>query len=217
MAFAWIPPGRYRMANRDPGALPREVTISRGFWMGKYEVTQEQYRQVTGSHPSKFRSDRHPVERVIWDEARAFCRTLGETAGKTVRLPTNAEWEYACRAGTTTRYHSGDSVGDLAKVAWYKGNSGMRPHSVGKREPNAWGLYDMHGNVREWCRDWAWDDGYPTSARLMDPQGPQDGKNRVLRSGAFWEKASALAVGNANPPDRREAFIGFRVVVTESR
>jgi formylglycine-generating enzyme required for sulfatase activity len=143
-----------------------EVTISTPFYLGRYEVTQEQYQQVMGKSPSHFKGRDLPVEYVSWDEAQEFCKKASEVARSSrdqrgdpegrptvVRLPTEAEWEYACRAGTTARFCSGDADADLESVAWYGANSGGTTHPVGQKTPNAWGVHDMHGNVWEWCQD----------------------------------------------------------------
>jgi len=221
MEFVWIPPGEFTMGSpsgekgrkADEGPI-RNVTISKGFWMGKYEVSQEQYAQMTGENPSKFKGDHHPVERVSWDDGAAFCRVLTTKTGKAFRLPTEAEWEYACRAGTTTIYHAGENESDLAKAGWYKGNSGGMTHPVGKKEPNAWGLHDMHGNVWEWCWDWY---GSYSSGSQADPRGPASGKRRVYRGGSWsrfdgagYCRAARRSV-NYFPGHPDAAGIGFRV------
>jgi formylglycine-generating enzyme required for sulfatase activity len=170
------------------------VTISRGFWMGKYEVTQGEYESVTGSNPSLFLGDpNRPVERVFWFDATNYCavltqreRVAGRIAANSVyRLPTEAEWEYACRARTSTRFSNGDDPGytNLTSYAWYFANSGGTTHAVGQKLPNAWGLYDMHGNVWEWCQDYF--DVYPGGIAL-DPQGPATGGDRVIRGGDWY-------------------------------
>ena len=217
MEFVWIPPGTFMMGSpasekgrgADEGPV-RKVTISKGFWMGKYEVTQEEWEAVMGNNPSHFKGGRHPVETVSWNDATAFCRALSQKTGKAVRLPTEAEWEYACRAGTTTVYHSGDDEKDLAKAGWDKGNSGGRTHPVGKKEPNAWGLHDMHGNVWEWCAD---RDGKYPSGPVTDPTGANTGTCRVFRGGSWCSYAFCCraAFRNSYYPDGVYNSIGFRV------
>ena len=169
------------------------VTITKDYWLGKYEITQEQWQAVMGDNPSRFRGDKYPVEKVSWDRAREFCAKLDELyADKLPRgyhfdLPTEAQWEYACRAGTTAALNNGKMVSgrehcpNLDEVGWYYGNSGGLPHPVGEKRPNAWGLYDMHGNVFEWCRDWY--DFYDGDA--TDPRGPASGLHRVFRGGCW--------------------------------
>ena len=154
-----IPAGRFVMGSppHEKGrseleCLPIKVTISRPYYMGKYPVTQEQYEKIMGRNLSDMKDPRNPVERISWNDASDFCRKLSALTGQTVRLPTMAEWEYACRAGTTTRFCSGDSDSALNRVGWYEGNSGRTTHPVGQKSPNGWGLYDMHGNVYEWCQ-----------------------------------------------------------------
>ena len=169
-----------------------EVTITKPFYMGKYVVTQEQYEAIMGNNPSHFKGAQNPVEMVSWDDAQAFCQKLSKKSGKTVRLPTEAEWEYACRAGTSTKYYSGDSEEDLKRVAWYEANSNDTTHPVGQKEPNKFGLYDMHGNVWQWCQDWY---GDYTANEVADPQGPAQGASRVLRGGSWYHDPWVLPVG----------------------
>jgi len=196
MVFAWIPPGTFLMGSpdgergRDSDEGPQhQVTISSGFWMAKYPVTQLQYHQVMGENPSYLEGPRHPVEQVTWEDATEFCdkltaqgRLQRRDVGKGVRLPTEAEWEYACRAGTTTRFYAGDSETDLASVAWYSVNGDMLTHPVGEKLPNSWGLHDMHGHIWEWCQDFYGD--YPGHS-VVDPEGPDTGQSRVLRGGSW--------------------------------
>lgn len=156
-----------------------QVTFSRGFYLGKTEVTQAQWQKLMGSNPSGFQNAgaSAPVENVSWDDCQEFCRK----AGSDLRLPTEAEWEYACRAGTT-----GAFAGNLDEMAWYDNNSGDTTHPVATKGPNSWGLYDMHGNIFEWCQDWY--DTYPTGA-VTDPKGPDSGMGRVLRGGSWCNYA----------------------------
>jgi len=193
------------------------VTLTKGFWMGKYEVTQEQYQQMIGMNPSEFKDKKNPVEMVSWHDAKAFCETMTARVGETVRLPTEAEWEYACRAGTKTRFYTGDSRKDLAKAGWCRENSGGKPHPVGQKMPNGWGLYDMHGNVVEWCWDWFGADYYGESP-AADPTGPRSGKTRVRRGGNWkdWSGPRSAHRGG-NPPDTTYIKQGFRVVLSASR
>jgi formylglycine-generating enzyme required for sulfatase activity len=188
MKFVWIPPGTFLMGSpsgeqgRFSDETQHRVTLTKGFYLGVYAVTQTEWQAVMGTNRSHFKGDKRPVERVSWDHCQEFCRKLSEREGKTYRLPTEAEWEYACRAGTTKAYYFGDDPAKLPDYAWFDGNSGDETHPVGQKKPNAWGLYDMHGNVWEWCQDWY--GGYPTSDQV-DPQGPSEGSDRVYRGGSW--------------------------------
>ena len=185
------------------------VTLTKAFYLGKFAVTQEQYAQVMGTNPSGFKGANLPVESVPWDDAQAFCRKVSEKTGQTVRLPTEAEWEFACRAGTTTAYYT---EADVGQAAWNEENSNGTTHPVGQKEPNAWGLYDMHGNVWEWCQDWY--GGYEAGT-ATDPQGPGTGTYRVLRGGSWadcpWGCGSAIR--NRSSLGSRDYISGFRVVL----
>ena len=220
MELVWISPGAFEMGSPDDeaGGMSDErplhrVTVSRGFWMGKYEVTQKQYEEVTGSNPSKHRGAKNPVEMVTWHEAKVFCQAMAERTGKPVRLPTEAEWEYACRAGTSTRYHAGDSDRDLTRVGWWRSNSGREAHPVGRMKPNAWGLYDMHGNVLEWVADWYGADYYQRSLGTV-PQGPTSGSQKVVRGGCWYRTPDycRAAYRGKRPADARWGYLGFRVI-----
>ena len=193
----------------------REVRLTEAFHIGTYETTQEQYELVMGNNPSKFRGPNKPVETVSWDEAVEFCRRLtglpAETAaGRVYRLPTEAEWGYACRAGTTTQYSFGDDKTQLREYAWVAGYAGNSTHPIGEQKPNAWGLYDMHGNVSEWCQD--------PSGAVTDPTGPTSGSPRVYRGGGWISGAGNCRswLRAINVPDARSDYLGFRVVLIPS-
>ncbi len=220
--LALIPAGKFMRGSPDSeqGRAKKEgpqdeVTISKPLYMGVTEVTQAQYEAVMGKNPSQFRGATNPVDMVSWNDATEFCKKLSEKTRQTVRLPTEAEWEYACRAGTATAFSFGDADSALSDYAWYKANSGDTPHPVGQKKPNAWGLYDMHGNVWEWCADWYGD--YPKGA-ATDPQGPASGKYRVLRGGSWLSNPDYCrsAYRNNRTPDNRFNNYGFRVVVSVS-
>lgn len=229
--LVWIPPGTFTMGSpanetdrySDEGPQTR-VYLSKGFFMGKYEVTQREYHEVTGSNPSYFTGDLDcPVEQVSWNDAVAYCTKLTENeskagrlpAGYVYRLPTEAEWEYACRAGTTTRFSHGDDPGYamLKNYCWYSANSNGRTWKVGGKLPNPWGLYDMHGNVWEWCLDWYQDS--LAGGIVTDPTGPRSGSNRVVRGGSWSDGGSGCrsAYRWYYWPGNRNRIIGFRVLL----
>ena len=197
MEMVWIESGTFTMGSpssetdRDSDEGPQhEVTISQGFYLGQYEITQAQWESVMGRNPSTFIGPNRPVETLSWNEVQAFIHRLNETAGDSLyRLPTEAEWEYAARAGTTTRWSYGDEERQLGDYAWYFSND--KPDGtkeVGTKLPNPWGLYDMHGNVFEWCQDW-YGENYYDSSPSVDPSGPSTGsflaQFKVLRGGGF--------------------------------
>lgn len=158
MEFVLIPAGSFTLgqanSREDEQPLTR-VTISRPFHLGKFEVTQKQWQAVMGANPSFYQGENRPVEQVSWNDCQAFVAKLNETiTGFAFRLPTEAEWEYACRAGTTTEYSHGDGTANLAEYAWFTGNAQRTTHPVGELKPNPWGLHDIHGNVWEWVQDW---------------------------------------------------------------
>jgi len=196
------------------GASPaHEVTLTRLSYMAKFLTTQEQYQQVMGKNPSGSKGASLPLETVSWYDAQEFCKKVSKKTGQAVRLPTEAEWEFACRAGTTTAYYSGDTEADLGRAAWYPANSGGTTHPVGQKEPNAFGLYDMHGNVWEWCQDWYGD--YKPEAAL-NPQGPPQGEYRVLRGNSWYDfnlRSCRSANRDWNPPVIRGPYIGFRLML----
>ena len=217
-----IPAGRFRMgaqAGQDDsqGVGHQWVRITRPFYMGKHEVTQEIWEKVMGSNPSEFKGAKNPVENLSDNDCEVFLKNLnalGKEPGG-VRLPTEAEWEWACRAGTRTRFCFGDEESGLADYGWYDGNSGKTMHPVGAKKPNAWGLYDCHGNVWEWCGDWF--DEYPHGWwPKADPTGPVTGAFRVLRGGSWcygdWSCQSAFRPHDG--PGRRYALYGFRLALS---
>ncbi len=159
------------------------VQITKPFYFSAHEVTQKQYESVMGYNPTHSKDADKPVENVSWNEAVDFCDKLSEQEGHQYRLPTEAEWEYACRAGTTTAYSFGEDASRLDRYAWYSGNSDYTTHTGGEKLPNHWGLYDMHGNVWEWCQDWY--APYGNQRGSTDPTGPEEGGFRVLRGGSF--------------------------------
>ena len=226
-----IPAGKFLMGSpaneigRAGNEAPQhEVTISRPFYMGKYEVTWEQYLQIRSGNSSNNRNDKSPAIRVTWHECLDFCNKLSARSGKTVRLPTEAEWEYACRAGTKTRFYTGDRDEDLARAGWYGadkgiGNSGMGTHPVGEKLANAFGLHDMHGNLWEWCNDW-YSNNYYAESPKVDPQGPALGlpSMRVLRGGSFyhppdWCRSASRFQGVPAEGHHYYGGVGFRVVL----
>ena len=216
MEFKLIPAGTFTMGEGDQADRAHDVTLTKPFKMGVHEITQAQYEQVMGVKPSEFKGANNPVENVSWDDAVEFCRRLSElpaekAAGNVYRLPTEAEWEYACRAGTTTKYSFGDDESDFGEYGWYRENSGRTTHPVGSKLPNAWGLYDMHGNVYEWCRDWHGE--YP-SGSVTDPSGATSSSSRVVRGGSWYFTADYCrsAFRDWVLPSARGGNLGFRVV-----
>jgi len=233
MRFAQIPKGTFLMGSppdeegRYDDEHQHEVTLSRDFYLGVYAVTQRQYQKVIGKNPSQFQgpkvmnadSSNHPVEEVSYDDAVEFCRRLSElpdekAARRRYRLPTEAEWEYACRAGSKTAFSFGSNASDLGLHAWYRANSNDMTHAVGGKKPNAFGLYDMHGNVLEWCSDW-YDEKYHASSSATDPKGPDSGSFRVLRGGS-WDREPRVvrcAYRGFYTPFYRLTSRGIRVVL----
>jgi formylglycine-generating enzyme required for sulfatase activity len=220
MEFVRIPAGTFMMGSEDgyDNEKPvHQVTVSRDFYLGKYEVTQEQWQAVMGTNPSGHAGEMRPVEMVSWDDAVAFTEALARSTGHDVRLPTEAEWEHACRAATTTRYYFGDATPDLADHGWAASNSEGMTHFVGRKLPNAWGLYDMLGNIWEWCSDW-YDAGYYDQSAATDPVGPPSGTDRVIRGGGYLLRDMSVrsAARGHHPPNLRFKDLGLRVVVEPS-
>ena len=217
--MVWVDEGEFMMGGdryRSEGPIHR-VQIPHGFWLGKYSVTQAQYKAVMGENPSKFKDPDHPVERVSWEDAQHFIGKLQKKLsieGVVFRLPSEAEWEYSCRAGSTGDFCFGDDEARLGDYGWYTDNSGRKTHPVGRKRPNAWGLYDMHGNVREWCEDESHDgyDGAPTDGRAwLNGDG-----GRVCRGGAmdFYVECCRSAYRYSYAPSDQYDDLGFRLLRT---
>jgi formylglycine-generating enzyme required for sulfatase activity len=242
MTFALIPAGTFLMGSpqeekqRSKDEEQHEVEITRPFYLGVFEVTQKQWREVMGSNPSSLNRDRVgsdtddcPVESVSWHDAVAFCEALSsrpeeKAAGRKSRLPAEAEWEYACRGGAVEHqaFHYGNSLsstqanfnGDYPYGGATRGAYLERTTKVGSYEPNAYGLYDMHGNVWEWCSDWYGNDYYKKSPR-RDPTGPAEGTSRVVRGGSWdcFGQRCRSAWRNGTEPANRYEYLGFRVAL----
>ena len=245
MKLVLIPKGTFMMGSppdekgSEDDERRHEVTISRDYHLGMHEVTQAQYTKIMGKNPSHFQGDavaerhpetnrvvkevdsaNHPVEEVSWEDAVEFCQRLSalpeeKKAGRVYRLPSEAEWEYACRAGSQMAYSFGSDEKSLVNFGWYDSNSKEKTHAVGLKKANAWGLYDMHGNVWEWCADWY--DEYPKGS-ATDPRGPEAGSIRVIRGGGWLLDAvycrSADRYGRV--PSFRGLNLGFRVALSSS-
>ena len=239
MKFTHIPAGEFmmRLDEYDPEKPVHKVNISKSFDLGTYPVTQREWKAVMGDNPSNFKGDDLPVEQVSWNDVQEFIKKLNKKEGADkYRLPSEAEWEYACRAGTTTRYSFGDDEGKLGDYAWYAENSGSRPpnkgdflgydkddwfsnkwngntHPVGQKKPNPWGLYDMHGNVYEWVQDWYHDDyeGAPTDGSAWESES---GSDRVDRGGSWYLDARNCRSANrvSLVPVYRSNYLGFRLL-----
>ena len=186
MEFVLIRPGSFQMGsdrNQYDERPVRKVTLTQPYYLGKYEVTQAQWEKIMGNNPSHFKDPNRPVENVSWEDCQRFLAALRKKVARNVVLPTEAQWEYACRAGTTTAYSFGDDVEALSEYSWHSANSDLTTHPVGQKKPNPWGLYDIHGNVFEWCADW-YSANYPRG-EAVDPKGSAKGSRRVIRGGAW--------------------------------
>jgi formylglycine-generating enzyme required for sulfatase activity len=220
--FVWIPPGTFVMGSPLTGEADlfdewqHTVTLTRGYWMSDHETTQAEYEEVIGSNPAEFKGADRPVEHVSWNDAVEYCRKLTEreraagriTGLQAYRLPTEAEWEYAARAGTT-----GPRYGELEAIAWHFGNAGGQTHVVKGKQANQWGLHDMIGNVFEWCADWF---GNYAADAVSDPVGPSSGFVRVCRGGSWTSHTDAWRSADRNafhPGNNFTGFIGFRPVL----
>ena len=190
------------------------VTLTNDYYIGKYEVTQALWKTVMGNKPSRFKGDALPVEQVSWNDCQKFITKLNKLTGKNFRLPTEAEWEYAARGGKKSRGYQYSGSNTLGDVAWYYDNSGNKTHAVGTKQPNELGIYDMTGNVFEWCQDWR--DSY-SSSPLVNPMGAASGSNRVRRGGSWGSSARGCHTSfrNGNAPDDRYGSLGLRLVLSE--
>jgi formylglycine-generating enzyme required for sulfatase activity len=208
--FVLIPAGTFMMGD----TIRHQVVIGKPFYMQTTEVTQGQWRKIMGNNPSSFKDcgDDCPVENVSWGDAQAFIRRLNQIEGDNkYRLPTEAEWEFACRSGSSMTYSFGDNENDLGDYAWYDKNSNRKTHPVMQKKPNVWGLYDAYGNVSEWCQDWY--DDFPPGT-VTDPKGPSSGQHKVLRGGSWLGSTSVLRSGfrGEEYPVVPSNDIGFRLV-----
>ncbi len=215
-----IPAGEFLMGspeadkNAEDNERPQHrVRITRPFYLGKYLVTQEQWEAVMGNNPSALKGATNPVEQVSWEDCRGFVEKLNaKVGGGKFSLPTEAQWEYACRAGSTSRFCFGDDESGLGEYAWYVGHSDSKTHAVGEKKPNAWGLYDMYGNAWEWCADW-YDGGYYAGSPTDNPTGPPEDVFRVARGGGWNDAAGCCrsAFRGMFPPGHGVRTLGFRI------
>jgi len=213
-SLIWIPPGKFGMGseNGESDETPVHIVELDGFYIGKYEVTQTEWELIMGNNPSNFKGTNLPVENVSWNDAMEFCKRLSQKSGEKYSLPTEVQWEYACRAGSNTIYNIGSS---LTGCAWYNDGGGlwMHPRPVGEKSPNKWGLYDMHGNVWEWCLDY-YDSKYYVKGPEKNPVNLDTSKYKVLRGGSWNDLPEYCTSSNryGDNPDAKSIFYGFRVV-----
>ncbi|MCP4402319.1 MAG: formylglycine-generating enzyme family protein [bacterium] len=226
MELIWIPAGCFQMGCvsgmqcRNTEKPVHEVCLD-GFWMGRYEVTQKQWQQVMGKNPSHFKEARldrdtsnYPVEGISWNDVQKFLQKVNARVEQEMyRLPSEAEWEYAARAGTETVYSFGNDMNSLGEYAWYSKNSGDTTHPVGQLKPNIWGLYDMHGNVGEWCHDW-YDATYYSHSPKENPPGPASGSGRVSRGGLWFSLDRGCRSALRGTAGLQGGDLGFRLVRT---
>ena len=217
MVFVWIPGGCFQMGSDATEAEADEQPVHKvcvdGFWIGKYEVTQDEWQTLMADTPSRFEGGRNPVEQVSWDDCQRFIQEMNALSQARFRLPTEAEWEYAARGGLESRGYTYSGSNDLDSVGWYFGNSDARTHDVGGKHPNESELFDMSGNVWEWCSDW-YGKKYYLQSPEDNPQGPDEGTHRVIRGGSWVDPAGVPRVANRLmiAPETRLLDIGFRLV-----
>lgn len=226
----WIPPGRFLMgspeteAGRTDDEGPQHwVQLTRGFWLAEAPCTQLEWEAVMGENPSYFMGVDFPVEQVSWEDCQRFCARLdARNNGLVARLPTEAEWEWACRGDTTTAFNDGSDCTEptgkdlaLARLGWFSANSGGHSHEVKQLKANAWGIFDMHGNVWEWCQDWY---AYFGLEEVRDPSGPDSGQGRAMRGGGwdFFARVCRSARRSACSPAFRWYVLGFRLAVEQT-
>lgn len=224
MEFVLIHPGSFRMGSedRDPKEYvdekpPHEVMLTKPFYLGKFEVTQKQWLRLMKNNPSQFEGDDLPVENVSWDDVQTFLKKLRRRTGEKFDLPTEAQWEYACRADSPTRFSWGNRETDAADYAWFADNSGRATHPVGEKQPNAWGLYDMNGNVWEWCAD---NYGFYSADEATDPLFVSSSPRslHVVRGGGCSSKVGGMRPTNRSSEYRGTRCFGFRcAILTEER
>lgn len=223
MAFVWIKPGTFNMGQNEIYIKEHTVKLTKGFYMQTTEVTQKQWEKVMGNNPSRFKDcgANCPVEYISWEEVQNFIKKLNQMTGDSYRLPTESEWEYACRAGSDDLFCFGNDVTKLSEYAWHHNILFWdiffsKTHPVAQKRPNAWGLYDLHGNVFEFCSDWM-DTSLSRKPHdlSIDPKGPSSGKRRVIRGGSSLQfpKACTSAWRASKKPQEREDRLGFRLVL----
>jgi len=220
--FTYIPDGSFMMGSPkeegDENERPQHKVYINGFWMSIYEITQKQYKSVMDTNPSVFKSENLPVEQVSWIDAMNFCFKLSKMTKENIDLPTEAQWEYACRAGTTSQYYWGDKPDN--DYFWAGNNANNKTHEAGQKKPNAWGLYDMCGNVWEWCKD-IFNDNYYSVSKDIDPKGPtflveieKSNDLHVLRGGGFYrDYGLRSACRSYEYPVEKSDSVGFRIIL----
>jgi len=221
MEFVRVKGGCYQMGDTfgdgDASEKPVHEVCVDDFYIGKYEVTQGQYQRIMGNNPAYFKEcgANCPVEKVSWEDAQEFTRQINDKSGRNFRLPYEVEWEYAARSGGRKEQFAGTTdLDDLGGYAWFEDNSGKKTHPVGTRRPNGLGIYDMSGNVWEWCKDW-YDGGYYAKSPQKNPRGPMSGSGRVLRGGSWFNSAgdARAAYRSRSEPGDRDLNYGFRLVL----